>query len=653
MAGDPQNKPVRWTRDYVFDVLRTLGIRAIFGVPGTNEIPIIDGTSDPANDVEYVQCLHENIAVGAAMGYARMSGKPGVVVLHVTPGIAHSIGNLFNASRSRTPMVILCCQQQNELVTQEPLLASDLVAVAKQYTKWAHEVRTPEEIPLVLQRAFKEAMAPPAGPVFVSTPWEFTIRSIGKDDRIDAVTRVAPHFTGDPVAIAEAARLLAAAANPVIVVGDAVGYAHAWPEIQALATLIGAPVLSQTFSSLANFPNDDVHWQGELPGGQSQAQGVFKDHDVAFLCGFGAQAQLAVFKYSDGPLIPDHVRQIQLTDNTWDLGKNHACAPAILGDIRSTLPALNDLLRKNPPAGAKGRNDKLGDLAKQRREAWDKYITKAQGQPEIWAVLIADELRDAIAERKLEKRFVYVHEAVSDPAPFQYLLPFGSVAAEPISYYCVAGGSLGWSMPASLGIKLEEKGTQGITTELVVNAVGDGSTLFYPQVWWTAAHRELGILYIITNNREYHTLQLGLQQVVAAYGSAPGYGWHPRTLDPEYLRIRKPEVNLVGLAKAIAGVDGEVVKAPGDVAAAVRRGIDYVLKNNRSYVLDVWTAQDTLVPPSTAAAAAVAAAGPQLAGPFAEQPPLDFFHESSQQAGFRANAAAAAPAPRANIPSLF
>ncbi|HTD83725.1 MAG TPA: thiamine pyrophosphate-binding protein, partial [Gemmatimonadaceae bacterium] len=163
----------RWARDYVFDILQDLGIRYLFGVPGTNEIPIIDGTSYPSNDVQYIECLHENIAIGAAMGSARMTNKPGVLLVHVTPGIAHTIGNLFNAWRSKMPLVVLCAQQQNELVTQEPLLASNLVDLARPYTKWAHEVRTEQELPMVLQRAFKEAMAPPAGPVFVSIPWEF------------------------------------------------------------------------------------------------------------------------------------------------------------------------------------------------------------------------------------------------------------------------------------------------------------------------------------------------------------------------------------------------------------------------------------------------------------------------------------------------
>lgn len=656
--GTTAAPPKRWARDYVFDVLRELGIHYIFGVPGTNEIPIIDGTSYPENGVRYIECLHENIAIGAAMGSAQMTGKPAVVLVHVTPGIAHTIGNLFNAWRSRIPLVILCCQQQNDLVTQEPLLASNLVDLARQYTKWAHEVRTPDEMPLVLQRAFKEAMAPPNGPVFVSIPWEFTMRAIGPDDRVPGVTQIAPRFTGDPAAIQQAAELLSQAQNPIIVAGDAVGYAQAWPELQELAELVGAPVLLQTFSSVANFPNDDYHWQGELPGSQKGMQNVFAGHDVAFLCGFGAQAQVAVFKYSDGPLIPTDVRQIQLTNNTWDIGKNHYAESAILGDIKATLPLLNDLIRQTAPAGAAERNDTLRQLDADRRTQWEQYLQGALKKKEIWAVVIADALRKAIAAHGLEKQFVYVHEAVSDPAPFQYLLPLGTAGGAPISYYCVAGGSLGWSLPATLGVKLEERGWQGIDTRLVVSATGDGSSLFYPQVWWTAAHRELAVLYIITNNHEYHTLQLGLLQVVGAYGSEPGYEWNPSTTDPDYLRIHRPKMDFVALAKALGGHDGEIVEHPHAVESAVARGVEYVLQQGKSYILDMRTlglkAADQRPTDDTPAPTAEATTAQVLAR-YAEQPPLDVFHNQAPLEN--AALTAAAPTPKAstpvNLPAVF
>lgn len=643
------DKPTRWMRDYLFDALKELGIHYIFGVPGTNEIPLIDGTSYPENGVRYIECLHENIAMGAASGSARMTGKPGVLVLHVTPGIAHGIGNLFNAARSQMPLVILCCQQQNELVTQEPLLASNLVDLAKQYTKWAHEVRTASEIPLVLQRAFKEAMAPPNGPVFISIPWEFNMVAIEAENKLPGITRISPHFTGDTAALQQAADILAQAQNPLIVAGDAVGYADAWPEIQELAELIGAPVVLQTFSSVANYPNNDYHWQGELPGSQAGMQGVFKDHDVAFMVGFGAQAQLAVFKYSDGPLIPPSVKQVFLTNNTWDIGKNSYGECAVFGDIKASLPILNDFIKPQQPAAAAERNKKLQALAATRTVQWTQYLATAMEQKDIWAVVIAKALKDAIEARQLENDFVYVHEAVSDGAPFQYYLPFGTGGAKPISYYCVAGGSLGWSMPASLGIKLEAETAQGIGTKLVVNAVGDGSSLFYPQTWWTAAHQKLPILYIITNNHEYHTLQLGLQQVVAAYGEAPGYGWHPKTMDPDYLRLERPRLDFVGLAKAFGGESGEVVETPGAVKDAIERGIDHVLNNNTSYILDMRIASNTPTTPVVSADGSSI----QVDARYTAQPALDIFHAESAAQQRKAGRGVAVQQQGANIPSIF
>ncbi|XXF76196.1 thiamine pyrophosphate-binding protein [Myxococcaceae bacterium GXIMD 01537] len=619
MQDQARTQPRRWTRDYIFDILRALEIGCIFGVPGTNEIPIIDGTETPENKgkVRYVECLHENIALGAAMGYARMTGRPGVVELHVTPGIGHCIGNLSNAWKSRVPLVILCGQQQNELVTQEPLLASDLVQLARQYTKWSHELRAWEEMPLVLQRAFKEAMAPPMGPVFLSLPWDFTIREIGADERIRGVTRIPHRFTGDAEAVNQAAQLLAGAKSPVIIAGDSVGYSGAWKELQELALLLGAPVYLEGFSSLANFPNSDYHWQGELPGGQQQVQQRLAPHDVAFLCGFGSQAQLAVFKYSDGPLIPATVRQVALANNTWDLGKNHYAESAILGDIKATLPALNALLVKHPAEGADARNQKLQAAAEQRVADWRQYVTQAQQAETIWGVLVADGLRELLVEKGLQKRYVYVHEAISDAPSFQMLLPLGDGAA-PTSYYCTAGGSLGWSMPASLGIKLSAHGAQGIEPELVINAVGDGSSLFYPQVWWTAAHQQLPVLYIIMNNQEYRTLQVGLQQVVTAYGDAPGYGWKPVTMTPEYLTLRDPEFSFVDLAKSFGVPNGRVVKRPDEVRTALREAMEHVLTLRQSYVLDVRLDHTPPPPPADGKSKSL-----KSTRTFAGPPPLD------------------------------
>jgi benzoylformate decarboxylase len=340
------------------------------------------------------------------------------------------------------------------------------------------------------------------------------------------------------------------------------------------------------------------------------------------MCGFGSQAQITVFKYSDGPLIPQTIRQIYLTNNTWDIGKNDYGEVAILGDVKATLPGLNELIRKNPPEGAQKRNEKLREYSKKRSTEWQNYLNHALNKEPIRAVVVAEALGEILRERQLQRKFVYVHEAVSDAAPFQLYLPF----TEPISYYCVEGGSLGWSMPATLGIKLAGRGWQDIDAELVVNAVGDGSALFYPQVWWTGAHHNLPILHIIMNNLEYRTLIQGLGVVIDAYGEAEGYKWRPVTPDPEYLKIKNPDFNFVELAKSFGVQHGQRIRKPQDVKAALERGIDHVIKNKSAYVLELFS--DPALAPDQPRAVTALATGAAEPSPVAVvlQPPLDVFY---------------------------
>jgi benzoylformate decarboxylase len=559
-------------RDILFEYLHELGVRYLFGVPGTNEVPLIDGTSVAANEVDYIPCLHENIAVGAAMGYARASGRPGVVELHVTPGAAHGIGNLFNAYKSHIPLVVLCAQQHNELVLQEPLLFSDLVRTAGQYTKWAWEVRSPDELGLVFQRAFKEALTPPRRPVFISIPWEFTLAEVPFAPA--HVTSVGAHFAGDPAAVGAAVERLAEAKKPIIVAGDGVGAAEAWAPLGELATLLGAPVYSETLSSFANFPNTAAPWQGELPQTQQTMQEAFAGHDVAFLCGYNAQAQVLVFKYALGPMIPSDVAQVYLHDDAWEIGKNAYGEVAILGDIAVTLGEM--------VAAIKGHTAYDGDAATTRRQTLEgddeeRRLELAGHRGRLDArdsaePISGEEVAIALAklQPKLPAPLMLSNEAVSDSKYFQQYPNF----ARPSDYFSGQGGSLGWSMPAALGMKLatgEER--------TVVNAVGDGSALFYPHTWWTTSKFDLAILYLVVNNREYRTLVNGVAAVEQIY--AP---WKPSGA-PWYLRLDDPPMNFAALA-APYGVKGEQVSSRGALSEALPRGIAAVAAGS-PYVIDI------------------------------------------------------------------
>jgi benzoylformate decarboxylase len=580
-------------RDVVFDYLRDLGVEYLFGVPGSNEIPLIDGTAVAANGVTYVPCLHENIAIGAAMGYARQSGKPGVVELHVTPGAAHGIGNLYNAARTHVPVVVLCAQQHNELVLQEPILVSDLVQVARQYTKWAYEVRFPDELPLALQRAFKEALAPPMRPVFLSIPWEFTLAPV--QDGPPKVTRVARHFVGDRDEVARAAEALATAKSPIIVAGDGVGAAEAWDDVDRLGELIGAPVYDEPLSSYLNFPNHLARWQGELPQTQAGQQAVFGPHDVAFLCGFNAQAHVLIYRYENGPMIPVSVTQVYLHDDAWEIGKNHYGEVAILGDIKATLPVLADAVAAHPAldaAAAGARNEQIAAADAQRREELSAAAAALE-HAQAGTLATGDQVAMALAkvQPSLPAPLTLVNEAVSDVKPFLAYPVFD----RPDAYYFGQGGSLGFSMPFSVGAKLAAGAGR-----TVVNAVGDGSALFYPHTWWTVRRFDLPILTLITNNREYKTLQLGLEVITQLYD------WKP-TGDPWYLRLdEEPVMSFVDLA-APFGVKGALVSSVDELEPKLEQAVASVAAGE-PFVLEVLT-------------------DPMLPGP---KPRLDALHASQE-----------------------
>lgn len=610
MTGDTA-PPTRIGRDLLFDFMGHLHIDHLFGVPGTNEIPIIDGAFH--HGVTYVPCLHENIALGAAMGWARMTGLPGVVELHVTPGIGHCIGNLFNAHKSHVPLVVFCGQQHSELLLQEPLLASNLVRVAEQYTKWSYEVRSPDELRIVLQRAFKVAMAPPSGPVFLSIPWDFTLSEVHHPAK-GMVTRIATKFTGDAQEVEKAARRLAVCDHPVIVAGDGVGYADAWAELAQLAALLDASVYTEPLSSLMNYPNHLPHWRGELPGLQKAMQDVFVGCDVAFLCGFNAQAQLAVYQYTEGPLIPENVAEIYLHNDAWEIGKNDYGEVAILGDIKQTLRMLNAA---------------LDDIERQDREDFEAHAKVRKAALQVWletnapttqksdaptpGVITGTDVAKALRQLQDEGSapgLVYVHEAMSDAPAFIENLYY----EHPTSYYCQEGGSLGWSMPASLGIQLA-LGHEGKfeLDRTVVNAVGDGSALFYPHVWWTAAKFALPVLYIIMNNREYKTLLIGLDQVKSMFSwpDAPAY--------PPYLRLDAnagdPVVDFVEVAKSFGVSHGKRVESAASFETLVgelKEALDFVRSKRMPYVLELLTERF----PEPGSAKALAGAASATISPF-------------------------------------
>ncbi|MFC6725582.1 thiamine pyrophosphate-binding protein, partial [Halobium palmae] len=211
--------------DLFTDALEAYGVDYVFGNPGTTELPIMRALGDA--DLEYVLGLHEDVAVGMAAGYAQTrryhshrddSIRPvGVVNLHVAPGLAHGLGNLYDASVTGAPLVVTAGNHATDFRHEEPILSGDLEAMADQYCKWSAEVLDVAALPTMLRRAFRVALTPPTGPVFLGLPLDVTMAET--DAEPERLGPIPTAGSGDEREIDRAADLLADAESPVLVVG--------------------------------------------------------------------------------------------------------------------------------------------------------------------------------------------------------------------------------------------------------------------------------------------------------------------------------------------------------------------------------------------------------------------------------------------------
>src|SRR2546422_2235625 len=188
----------------------------MFGNPGTTELPLRDGLAREPG-IHYVLALQEAVAIAMADAYAQASGGLAAVNVHISPGLGNAMGMLYDASKSGAPMLFPAGQHDQGFNVTEPILWSDLPPMAAPLVKWSTELRRLEDLPRIVHRAVKTALAYPTGPVFLSLPVD--VLNNERELDLGTPTRVASRIVGDRHAVAEAARLLARAQKPIIIAG--------------------------------------------------------------------------------------------------------------------------------------------------------------------------------------------------------------------------------------------------------------------------------------------------------------------------------------------------------------------------------------------------------------------------------------------------
>src|SRR6516165_10586835 len=150
-------------------LLKQEGVEVMFGNPGTTELPLMDAFATE-NELRYMLGLQEAAVIAMADGYAQASGKLAVVNLHVAPGLGNAMGMLYDAQKAGSPLLVTAGQHDQSFNATEPILWADLPTIARPLVKWAAEVQRLADLPRLIHRAAKTALAPPTGPAFLSLP---------------------------------------------------------------------------------------------------------------------------------------------------------------------------------------------------------------------------------------------------------------------------------------------------------------------------------------------------------------------------------------------------------------------------------------------------------------------------------------------------
>ncbi|MFA5891525.1 MAG: thiamine pyrophosphate-binding protein [Actinomycetota bacterium] len=534
-------------REQFFEVARSEGIRHLFANPGTTELPIFDELAGDTG-IELVLALQEATAVAAADGFAQASRTPALVNLHIAPGVANGLGNIFNAYWSRSPIVVTAGQQNINQLIQDPMLAADLVRMVDQFCKWSYEVRRPEDIGVAMRRAFKIAMTPPTGPVFLSIPWNHLDESV--ETVVPPRSRIDHGAAPGVEVLREAATRLLAAEQPIIIAGDEVARAGAVADLVELAEAVGARVVGEMLHGRMVFPMDHPLWNGGLMPMNAAVRAALERGDLLLAC--GAQ-MFPVFFFNPVSPIPEGVEVIQIDSDPYEIAKTYPVALGLRGDVgatirgivrevRSLLSAEDTARRQARAAGyAAERQGALAGLD----AAVEQQITQTP-LPTLGALA-------AVVRGFDDNRMSVVDESVSATAALRGLLRL----RDPDSYFFFRGGGLGWGIPASAGVALAQPDRK------VVAVVGDGATCYVPQALWTLAHYDIPSTVVVLNNGGYYIIKAQMQGMG---GKSAAAGVFPGT------EFSKPSVDFVGLANAF-GVPAERAEKAGDVEALVRRGI--------------------------------------------------------------------------------
>jgi len=543
---------------------KAAGAEYLFTNPGSYEVGLFDAVIDTPG-MQIIMGLHEGIVLSMADGYHRVSRKPAFVNVHVIAGTAQMAGQLYNASRDGSQIVITAGLNDNELWNDDVLLGPsagyDQKDIPRQFTKICWEARNAGSLPMLLRRAFKVASTDPGGPVYLAMA-HYALESRRVKAEILPGNRflIRPRVRPDTAAVERAARMLVEAKRPLVIVGDEVAKAGAQADMVSFAQKLGLPVVMNGVQAYRNFPVRHPHYMGSFSLGSEYVR-----RGADLLVFMGAR-DLGGKVAPQAAEVPAGARILRAGIDTAAMGRTQATDAAVVGDVRESLrdlaAAVDSLLTKQ----------KQGQLSAERFEQYRNLVSESRARANAAAranfgrkPIHPDELGGVMA-RTLDPDAIVVSENITGRYD---AFNFGYRENEQM-WIGNSGLGLGWGIGASIGAKLAAPDRQAVCS------IGDGSVMYSASGFWTQARYSIPVLTVVWNNQNYQTVR----QAYHAYDGRMAKSGHYAGM-----YLGDPDIDFAKLAES-QGVKGEKVENAAGLEAALRRGI-HATRDGKPYLVEV------------------------------------------------------------------
>ena len=464
--------------DILIETLTDLGVDVVFGYPGGAVLPIYDALFKQ-NRIRHILVRQEGGAAHAAEGYARATGKPGVVLVTSGPGATNAVTGITDALMDSIPIVVITGQVATALIGSDAFQECDTVGITRHCTKHNYLVKNPAELEGVVREAFHIATSGRPGPVLIDLPKDVQVASAISVPTAGHGYR--PQVDPDPGLIETAVDMIAAAERPILYTGG--GVINAGPlasdALRELARLTGAPVTS-TLMGLGAFPASSPQWLGML-GMHGTYEANLAMNRADLIVALGARFDDRVTGRLDA--FAPHARKIHVDIDRSSINKVVRADLGIVADVGHAMARMVEAWAD--------RGHRASDLGQ-----WFEQIDAWRSLKCLDFPFSATEIMPQLAIRRLWEATHHRDPIITTEVGQHQMWAAQHFAFEHPNKWLTSGGlgTMGYGLPAAIGAQI------GNPDALVIDIAGEASILMNIQEMSTAAQYRLPIKIFILNN---------------------------------------------------------------------------------------------------------------------------------------------------------